>query len=332
MKIENISSYSDCEIEALKICDLSLELPECYQAQVEKLERQLKTKGILWRPYFWLADEWFSPDGVPGIAIPFFLCHPRLQKLSTKYLGSCEGKTLAEFYKLICHETGHAIDNAYQLRKKKRRQKLFGLTSTTYPKSYTPRSDSTDYVTHLEDFYAQAHPDEDWAETFAVWLNEKRRNKIYHGTKAEIKLNYLDEVMQNLKSGQEKTSKEKPLHYKKDDRTIKEFFLERRQELKLNKNNYYDKVIMNDFSKKKHATNAFNYINKIQKEIIQNIEKKSAKDSWVIEKCLNDIKRECKKENYSLKYSNKKTKQVLLNHINLHIDDFVKKGNTQVIM
>jgi hypothetical protein len=52
---------------------------------------------------------------------------------------------------------------------------------------------------HLDDWYAQAHPDEDFAETFAVWLTPDLDWRArYRGWKAIAKLEYVDELMRSL--------------------------------------------------------------------------------------------------------------------------------------
>ena len=72
--------------------------------------------------------------------------------------------------KILRHEAGHAIDNAYKLRQRRRRQQMFGPSYMQYPEYYTPKPYSKSFVLHLDSWYAQSHPDEDFAETFAVWL------------------------------------------------------------------------------------------------------------------------------------------------------------------
>ncbi len=174
-KLEKLlSKLSDKELLQNRLCDLPLELSNIpFSNELKQLGQELKSKGIDFSPRVWIAEDWYSPDGSAGFAIPLYLCHERLTKLQKKHVGFIEGQTRNEFLKLIRHETAHALDNAFYLRKNKKRQALFGLTSTPYPLSYDFNPNSIDYVIHLKDHYAQAHPDEDWAETFSVWLNPK---------------------------------------------------------------------------------------------------------------------------------------------------------------
>src|SRR5207253_8807734 len=114
------------------------------------------------RPHFWLADEWFTPDGVPGIAIPFYLAHPRLAKLELAQMLEVEGGDPDSCLRILRHEAGHAIDNAYLLRRRPTRRRLFGTPATEYPEYYTPKPYSKSFVHHLDHWYAQSHPDEDF--------------------------------------------------------------------------------------------------------------------------------------------------------------------------
>ena len=155
--------------------------------------------GLRFRPHFWLSDEWYCPDGVPGVAIPFYLAHPRLARLELTYMLEVEGGTPEWCMRLLRHETGHAIENAYRLRLRRRRQKLFGKSSERYRDYYVPRPYSRRFVVHLEQWYAQSHPDEDFAETFAVWLApDSNWRERYAGWPVIRKLEYVDELMQEI--------------------------------------------------------------------------------------------------------------------------------------
>ncbi|MEZ4819476.1 MAG: putative zinc-binding metallopeptidase [Bdellovibrionota bacterium] len=154
------------------------------------------------------SDEWFVADGTTSIAIPFYLAHKRLAALQKYFLYEIEGGTPGWFMQLLRHECGHAIDNAYGLRRKKKRQTLFGKSSTPYDDYYIPKPYSKKHVIHLDTWYAQSHPDEDFAETFAVWLNPKKcLEKRYKDWKvAYQKLQYVDQIMQKIGSTKPKNT------------------------------------------------------------------------------------------------------------------------------
>jgi hypothetical protein len=147
----------------------------------------------------WLSEEFFSPDGVLGFAIPFYLAHPRLMRLERSQMLEVEGAGEAECRRIFRHEAGHAIDDAYALHTRRRYRELFGDPEAPYPDSYKPRPESREYVINLANWYAQAHPVEDFAETFAIWLNphvDWRRD--YDGWPALEKLEYVDKLMREI--------------------------------------------------------------------------------------------------------------------------------------
>jgi hypothetical protein len=163
---------------------------------VGALNEELQARGIRLRPHAWISSEWFSPADVPGIAIPFYLAHPRLMKLEKKLMLEVEGSTWSECMAILLHEAGHAVQHAYQLQRRRRWQQLFGPSSKHYPLYYRPNPASRCYVQHLRRWYAQSHPDEDFAETFAVWLRPRSNWRTrYAGWPALKKLEYVDELM-----------------------------------------------------------------------------------------------------------------------------------------
>src|SRR3984957_19932442 len=194
---------SDEELLKLRFCDLKLTLERSpLRRQIARLYEELEQRGIHVRPHVWLSEEWFSPDGVPGIAVPFYLAHPRLERLERRIMREAEGADSRWFMRILRHEAGHAIDNAYRLRRKKRWREVFGPASLQYPDHYKARPGSRRYVHHLGEWYAQAHPTEDFAETFAVWLKPKSDwRKSYAEWPAFNKLSVVEELMTSV-SGQ----------------------------------------------------------------------------------------------------------------------------------
>ena len=169
------------------------------QRCLDDLHEELDQRGLRVRPHAWISSEWFSPDDTPGIAIPFYLAHPRLMRLERKMIIDVEGGTVPECMRILRHEAGHVVQHAYQLHRRRRWQQLFGPSSTRYPDSYRPNPASRRYVHHLRLWYAQSHPDEDFAETFAVWLRPRSNwRQRYAGWPALKKLEYVDELMAEI--------------------------------------------------------------------------------------------------------------------------------------
>ena len=192
---------SDEALLDLRFCDLDLRMDQPrLERGISRLYEELERKGLRFRPRCWLAEEWFSPDGVPGIAVPFYLAHPRLARLERRMNHVVEGGTHPWFMRILRHEAGHAIDTAFGLRRRKAWRQVFGRASQPYPTRYVARPGSRRFVLHLGLWYAQSHPTEDFAETFAVWLPARSRwRSQYADWPALRKLEYVDRTMADLK-------------------------------------------------------------------------------------------------------------------------------------
>ena len=115
-------------------------------------------------------------------------------------MGEAEGGNTRLLLRILRHEAGHALDNAYRLRRRKSWRTVFGPASLPYPARYRARPGSRRYVHHLGEWYAQAHPTEDFAETFAVWLTPKSGwRKSYADWPALHKLRAVDELVASVR-------------------------------------------------------------------------------------------------------------------------------------
>lgn len=191
---------SDEELLKVRMCDLNLAIAgSVVESRISHVQRELDERNLRLTPHYWISDEWFCPDGIPGIAIPFYLVHPRLEKLERAKLFAVEGGDEQWCLKILRHEVGHAIENAFRLRLRKERRKIFGKSSVPYPEYYSPRPYSKSFVLHLDSWYAQSHPDEDFAETFAVWLTPNSQwEQRYVGWPALKKLKYVEKLMLDI--------------------------------------------------------------------------------------------------------------------------------------
>jgi hypothetical protein len=115
-------------------------------------------------------------------------------------MGEVEGGNAEYLMRILRHEAGHAVDTAYRLRRRKAYRKLFGPPSRRYPRHYRPWPGSRRFVQHLRDWYAQSHPAEDFAETFAEWLRPGAAwRRRYAGWPALKKLRYVERTMAELR-------------------------------------------------------------------------------------------------------------------------------------
>jgi Putative zinc-binding metallo-peptidase len=164
---------------------------------VGQLYRELEAKRLSkFRPACYLTDEWGCPSGEPLIGIPFYLAHAELAQLEKQ---AHDLEDAGEIMMYLRHEAGHAFTYAYKLHNKPEWKRMFGPFRRPYREHYRPAPFSRDYVRHLPGWYAQKHPDEDFAETFAVWLTPRSNwRKRYRGWGAMKKLRYLDRLARQL--------------------------------------------------------------------------------------------------------------------------------------
>jgi hypothetical protein len=198
------ATLKDDELLKWRICDLRGQIAGSeLEPRVAQLYEELAARGLAFRPACYLGDEWFSPEGVPAIAIPFYLAHHRLKALELRQTLEVEGGTAEWCQRLLRHECGHAIDHAFRFSSRDDWRKVFGSPEAEYtPETYRPRPYSKGFVRHLPNWYAQAHPDEDFAETFAVWLSmaPEEWRKQYRGWKALEKLEFVDSLMEGART------------------------------------------------------------------------------------------------------------------------------------
>jgi Putative zinc-binding metallo-peptidase len=186
------------EILSKPIRDLGLKLEGSpLERFVQQLYRELERKGLKkFRPLCYLTDEWGCPSGEPIIGIPFYLADPKLAGLE-KEMNDLEDSRQIMMY--LRHEAGHAINYAYGLYKTPEWKQIFGPYRKPYRDHYRPIPFSRRFVRHMEGWYAQKHPDEDFAETFAVWLTPGSRwRKRYKGWPALAKLRYVDRMAKQV--------------------------------------------------------------------------------------------------------------------------------------
>jgi hypothetical protein len=166
---------------------------------VEQLYRELGAKQIAYRPVVYLSDQWGCPDGTPLIGVPFYLVDPRLERIEAEMSAHIEDD--AESMRYLRHECGHAINYAFRFYDRDDWRETFGSFAAPYRERYRTDPFSREYVRHILGWYAQKHPDEDFAESFAVWLTPGLDWRAeYRGWPALRKLEYVDRVMGDVRA------------------------------------------------------------------------------------------------------------------------------------
>jgi hypothetical protein len=306
--------WSDERLLDVRMCDLDLHIEGTeLDTRIAELYQELDAQGLRFRPFFWLSDEWFTPDGVPGVAVPFYLAHPRLARLEQNQMLEVEGGTPEWCLRILRHETGHAIDNAYDLRRRRRRQRQFGLSSREYPEHYTPRPYSKSFVLHLEPWYAQSHPDEDFAETFAVWLNpDSLWRERYADWPVLKKLEYMDRLMREVGPQDPRLN----AHRRVDPlprlrKTLRRHYEQKRARYGIDRPDLFDRDLRRLFSDApayKRNPSAARFLARIRKEVRRTVARWTGEYQYTINQVLDDIIKRCSELKLRLVESEDRTK------------------------
>lgn len=289
------ASYTDEQLLDLRICDLGVRLDGSQlRERVEQLYEELGEHQIRFRPHCWLSNEWFSPEGVPGIAIPFYLAHPRLMQLERAQMLEIEGGTDTWCMKILRHEAGHAIDTAYRLNRRRRYREMFGRSSQPYPEFYHPRPYSKRFVLHLDYWYAQSHPLEDFAETFAVWLvPDSPWRSQYQGWPAMRKLEYVDGLMQQIHDVKPVVqAREHVESVGKIRNTLRQHYQTKRDHYGLNHPDFYDrdlKRLFSDDHQYRGNEAASTFLRRVRPELRRRVARATGQYQYTIDQVLRDM-------------------------------------------
>jgi hypothetical protein len=297
----DLSALSEEELLNLRICNLPIKIEGTWlQDCVNRLYSELDSKGIRFKPTCYLTDEWFTPENEPVVGIPFFLAHPVLMRLERKMMLDVEGGTKQWCMKLLRHETGHALNYAYKLYKRKKWQKIFGKFSQEYTDTYRFRPYSKSFVRHLEDYYAQYHPDEDFAETFAVWLTPGLDwQSQYKGWRALTKLRYVDELVKEIKDKEPLIKKGKKYWPASSLRIkLKNYYKKKQYSYAEDFPDFHDANLKRIFVEKskdnKHLLGGADIIKKYRKEILETVSTWTGEKKYIINELLNTLIERCR--------------------------------------
>ncbi|HEU4429226.1 MAG TPA: putative zinc-binding metallopeptidase [Myxococcota bacterium] len=290
-----LDHLSDDQLLGLRLRDLGVSWRRSWIAGVvRQVRRELAARELRLDPHVWVSDEWFSPDGVPGVAIPFYLLHPRLVRLERKQVLQVEGGTRESALRILRHEAGHAMQHAFGLHRLKRWRELFGSGAQPYPDFYQPNPASRRYVIHLPYWYAQAHPAEDFAETFAVWLAPGQRwRKRYAGWQALAKLEYVDELMRDLAGARapvRSVAKIDPIE--RNEQTLADYYAQKRGRFRIASTEIYDEDLLRVFAepgRRPRGESAAGYLGRHKTRLRRRVARHTGKHELALDVVLGDM-------------------------------------------
>lgn len=328
-----LTSLGKQQLLDTRICDLKLDIKTSPQAaRIQQLNDELAKHGFKFKPHFWLSDDWFCPDGIPGVAMPFYLAHKKLIKLERDLTMDVEGGDKQWCMNLLRHETAHALLNAYQLDKRKDWQKVFGNPNKKYPDTYWPKPYDKRFVLNLPNWYAQSHPHEDWAETFAVWLrpNSDWRHR-YADWPAIKKLNYVDQLIDDIHDKPQKLKNHKTEHpHKQIKITLRDYYADKLKRYDADGPEFIDRDLYKLFGHPKRTSSnekASDFLRRIRKEVIESVENWGGEYRYRIDRTIRNMAVRCDELGLQLNWKEDKVKIELVACLTmLVVDKMLKDG------
>ncbi len=332
------AGYTDEQLLEMRVCDLGLRIEGTrLEQRIAQLYDELAQRELHFRPHCWLSDEWFTADGIPGVAIPFYLAHPRLERLERKQMLEVEGGSKSWCMRILRHEAGHAIDNAYRLGRRRSWQEVFGNSSLPYPEHYSPKPYSKSYVQHLDMWYAQAHPAEDFAETFAVWLRPRSPwRSQYDGWPALKKLEYVDRLMSEVATKKQHVVSRKQMDQVRTlKKTLREHYEEKKERYGIGHPTVYDRDLLKLFSRApEHRSNAAAavFLRAHRRYLRQAIGEWTGQYQYTIDQVLNEMIDRCRELKLRLRRSERHTKRDTLVMMTVQTMNYLHGGHHRVAM
>jgi hypothetical protein len=292
------SSLDDERLLDLRFRDLDVDVHGSpLEPLVTTMWDELAERGLRVKPHVWPSTEWFSPDGVPGIAVPFYLVHPRLLKLERSMMIEAEGSDREECLMILRHEAGHAVQHVWRLQRRDGWRRTFGEPSRPYPTTYRPNPASQRFVQHLRQYYAQAHPHEDFAETFAVWLAPRSQwRRRYTGWPALKKLEFVDELMRELRGAAPAVRTRRTVEPLSSlSQTLREHYLEKQAHQASERPTIPDRDLQRLFAAEpgRRGAPAATFLRRHRGELRRMVARFTGESQYTLERVLDDVITRC---------------------------------------
>ena len=332
VKADELSSLSDTDLLKLRFKNILFSISDSeIETYINRLNEELAAKGLVFRPQIFLGDEWFSPEGMNAISVPFYLANSRLKNLEKSLMLEVEGGEPEYFMMLLRHEAGHCFDHCYRFSKRKKWSEVFGSPSLEYmPETYRPQPYSKSYVKHLERWYAQAHPDEDFAETFAVWLSRDWKKDYSRWPSALAKLEYMDRLA--TESVKLKLLDEKgrvPSAVARLSSTLGKYYEKRKRENADDYPDFYDsdlKLIFNGAAELKREFSAARFMKKHRKSIVATVAWATSERKFTIDALTKRLAERCEKLELKLGKSDLQTTMEVASFLTSLVKNYLFTG------
>ena len=248
-----------------------------------------------------------------------------------------EGGDEESCLRILRHEVAHALDNAYELRRRPTRRRLFGSPSLEYPEYYTPKPYSKSFVQHLDHWYAQSHPDEDFAETFAVWLDPQSNWAVrYADWPALRKLRYMDRLLREIAPQKPRISSRRVVDpLSKVKRTLGDHYRRKREHYGLERPYFYDSDLRKLFSDSpQYAKNlsAARFVRRIRRHARMIVASFTDSYQYTVDQLLEQIIDRCRELNLRLTDTEETTRTDFLVFLTVQTMNYLHSGRHRVAL
>jgi hypothetical protein len=328
----------DEQLLRVRLADLPLRVEgTILEGRIAQLRAELEARELRVPIHFYISHEWFTPDGTASMAVPFFLTHPRLERLERAQMLEVEGGDHAWCMRILRHEAGHVMDNVFRLRLKRRRRALFGPSSLPYPEFYDPRPYSKSFVQHIDPWYAQAHPDEDFAETFAVWLTpESDWRARYSDWPALAKLEYMDSLMRELRGKEPLVTSTDEVDPLRELRyTLGRYYRRKRRHQGIEHPEFYDRELRRLFSDApEYASNitAAQFLGRIRTPVRRLVASWTGIYQYTIDRVLEDMIARCRELKLRLAVPEEQARHEFTVMLTVQTMNYLHSGRHRVAM
>jgi hypothetical protein len=331
------ADFDDEQLLDVRMADLPLAIEGTLAGRIAQIREELEARGLGFSLHFYLSDEWFTPDGATAIAVPFYLAHPRLARLEEAQMLEVEGGEHEWCMRILRHESGHAIDHAYRLRLRRQRRRIFGSPSKPYPEFYTPKPYSRSYVLHLDAWYAQSHPDEDFAETFAVWLTPTSEWRTrYADWPALKKLDYMDTLMGSIRGKPPRVANPAEIDpLRRLRKTLRQHYRTKRRHYGLDYPHFYDRDLRRLFSDAPEfadSITAAQFIARIRRPTRRLVSSWTGIYQYTIDRVLEDMVARCRELKLRLAVPEEQARQEFTVLLTVQAVNYLHSGGHRVFL
>ncbi len=287
------------------ICELQPKINGTLSKLIKQVESEVSRKHIRFRPEYYFGTGWGCVDKSISIEIPFWFQNEALMGIEDEmaYDGV---EDESEIRMGLRHEFGHAINYAYKLYLEPEWRRLFGNFDRKYNDNYRFNPWSKRHVKHLPDYYAQKHPDEDWAETFAVWLTPGSNwRRVYAKTPALEKLLYVERKVKDIaRKAPVNIRSKRDVPIEKVRMTIREFYGADYEDVSPSEQLIEDvdamrRIFPNGFHSKRNLRDAWKLVHKFSPLIITKLTDELSVPHYTTRRILRQLESICK--TYDLK-------------------------------